>query len=155
MGASCAWPVLPNHPLDNKIRPTSQKTDDLVFAETCTASTYGSVQEYYRTIPPSKKYAARINLQLTLVGIVTSFSTSAEVIGLSANVSSWLKADIQSPEIEVRFAPKSRHSEAHAGLPLLTQSGRKDRWDQSHYLLKKVKFRRECALVSRHDRIRL
>jgi hypothetical protein len=101
MGASCAWPVLPNDPLDSKIRPTSQKTDDRVFAETCTASTYGSVQEYYRTIPPSKKYAARINLQLTLVGIVISSSTSAEVIpgssvwrrhlGLSANVSSWLR----------------------------------------------------------------
>ena len=55
----------------------------------------------------------------------------------------WLKADIQSPEIEVRFTPKtghrrrdvrfgpdyvrlspnSRHSRASAGLPLMTQSG--------------------------------
>jgi hypothetical protein len=26
----------------------------------------------------------------------------------------WLKADIQPPQIEVRFAPKSGHSEAHA-----------------------------------------
>ncbi len=26
-----------------------------------------------------------------------------------ANVASWLKADIQSPEIEVRFTPESRH----------------------------------------------
>ncbi len=35
-----------------------------------------------------------------------------------SNVSSWLKADIQPPQIEVRFTPKSGHSEAHAGLPL-------------------------------------
>ncbi len=34
----------------------------------------------------------------------------------------WLQADIQSPEIDFRFAPKSGHSEAHAGLPLLTQA---------------------------------
>ncbi len=40
----------------------------------------------------------------------------------SSQVRSWLKADIQPPEIEVRFAPKSGHSEANAGLPLLTQS---------------------------------
>ena len=33
----------------------------------------------------------------------------------------WLKADIQSPEIEVRFTPNNGHSEAHAGLPLVTQ----------------------------------
>jgi len=37
-------------------------------------------------------------------------------------VHTWLKADIQSPEIEVRFTPRSGHSEAHAGLPLLTQA---------------------------------
>ncbi len=37
----------------------------------------------------------------------------------AANVRVWLKADIQSPKIEVRFTPKSGHSEAHAGLPLL------------------------------------
>ncbi len=40
----------------------------------------------------------------------------------AARVRSWLKADIQSPEIEVRFAPESGHSAAHAGLPLLTRS---------------------------------
>ncbi len=39
------------------------------------------------------------------------------------NVSFWLQADLQPPEIEVRSTPKSGHSEAHAGLPLLTQSG--------------------------------
>ncbi len=37
------------------------------------------------------------------------------------NVCSWLKADIQSPKIDFRFTLKSGHSEAHAGLPLLTQ----------------------------------
>ncbi len=113
MGASCAWPVLPNHPLDNKIRPTSQKTDDLVFAETCTASTYGSVQEYYRTIPPLKKYAARINRQLTLVGIVISSSASAQVIsgssvwrrhlGLSANVSLYEPIDVKAVLLTVAW----------------------------------------------------
>ena len=35
----------------------------------------------------------------------------------------WLQADIQSPEIEVRFTPNNGHSEAHAGLPLMTHSG--------------------------------
>ncbi len=38
---------------------------------------------------------------------------------------SWLQADIQPPEFEVRFTPKSGHSEARAGLPLLTQAVRK------------------------------
>ncbi len=33
----------------------------------------------------------------------------------------WLQADIQSTEINVCFTPKSGHSEAHAGLPLLTR----------------------------------
>ncbi len=32
-------------------------------------------------------------------------------------VRSWLQADIQSPEIDVRFTPNNGHSEAHAGLP--------------------------------------
>ncbi len=45
------------------------------------------------------------------------------VVLLAPNVSFWLQADIQPLEIEVRFAPKSGHSEAHAGLPLLTRSG--------------------------------
>ncbi len=40
-----------------------------------------------------------------------------------SNFRLWLKADIQSPEIDFRFTPKSGHSEAHAGLPLVTQSG--------------------------------
>ncbi len=35
----------------------------------------------------------------------------------------WLQADIQPPEIDFRFAPKSGHSEAYVGLPLLTPSG--------------------------------
>ncbi len=35
----------------------------------------------------------------------------------------WLKADIQSLEIEVRFTPNSGHSEAHAGLLLVVESG--------------------------------
>ncbi len=34
----------------------------------------------------------------------------------------WLGTDIQPPEIDVRFTPNSGHSEAHAGLPLLTQA---------------------------------
>ncbi len=38
------------------------------------------------------------------------------------NVASWLKADIQPPKIDVCFTPKSGHSEARAGLPLLTQA---------------------------------
>ncbi len=29
----------------------------------------------------------------------------------------------RSPELEVRFTPNSGHSEAHAGLPLVTHSG--------------------------------
>jgi len=35
----------------------------------------------------------------------------------------WLQADIQSPEIDFRFTPSNGHSEAHAGLPLLTRNG--------------------------------
>ena len=38
-------------------------------------------------------------------------------------VSSWLQADLQSPEIDFRFTPSFGHSEAHAGLPVLTQLG--------------------------------
>ncbi len=33
-----------------------------------------------------------------------------------------LKADLQPPEIEVRFTPNNGHSEAHAGLLLVTQA---------------------------------
>ncbi len=40
-----------------------------------------------------------------------------------ADFRNWLQADLQAPEIEVRFTPKSRHFEAHAGLPLLTHFG--------------------------------
>jgi hypothetical protein len=36
----------------------------------------------------------------------------------------WLQGDIQSPEIDFRFTPNNGHSEAHAGLPLVTQTGR-------------------------------
>ncbi len=45
--------------------------------------------------------------------------------GKDSNVASWLQADIQSPEIDFRSSPKSGHSEAHAGLPLLTQAVQK------------------------------
>ncbi len=40
-----------------------------------------------------------------------------------SNVRSWLQADLQPPEIDFRSTPRNRHSEAHAGLPLLTQLG--------------------------------
>ncbi len=39
-----------------------------------------------------------------------------------SNVASWLQADIQSPKIDFCFTPNSGHSEAHAGLPVLTHS---------------------------------
>ncbi len=38
-------------------------------------------------------------------------------------VHTWLKADIQSAEIEVCSTPKTGHSDARAGLPGLTQNG--------------------------------
>ncbi len=41
----------------------------------------------------------------------------------STDFSFWLQADIQSPEIDFRSTPNNGHSEAHAGLPVLTQSG--------------------------------
>ncbi len=41
-----------------------------------------------------------------------------------ADVVFWLQADIQSPEIDFRSTPNTGHSEAHAGLPLVTLSGR-------------------------------
>ena len=41
-------------------------------------------------------------------------------------VSLWLGTDIQPPEIDVRFTPRSGHSEAHAGLPVLTHNGHMD-----------------------------
>ncbi len=45
------------------------------------------------------------------------------VVLLALNVSYWLQGDIQSPEIDFRLTPNSGHSEAHAGLPVLTHSG--------------------------------
>ena len=42
-----------------------------------------------------------------------------EAIAAAARRNLKLKGDIQAPEIEVRFAPNTGHSEAHAGLPLL------------------------------------
>ena len=38
-------------------------------------------------------------------------------------VRSWLQADIQPPEIDFRLTPNIGHSEAHAGLPVLTPNG--------------------------------
>jgi hypothetical protein len=35
----------------------------------------------------------------------------------------WLQADIQALEIDFRLTPNNGHSEAHAGLPLLTRLG--------------------------------
>ncbi len=40
-----------------------------------------------------------------------------------ANVRLWLQADLQASEIDFCFTPNNGHSEAHAGLPLLTQPG--------------------------------
>ncbi len=45
---------------------------------------------------------------------------ASEMVGY---VSLWLQADIQSPEIDFRLTPNNGHSEAHAGLPLVTHSG--------------------------------
>jgi hypothetical protein len=42
---------------------------------------------------------------------------------LDTNVWFWLKADLKPPEIDFRFTPNTRHSEAHAGLPVLTRLG--------------------------------
>ncbi len=50
-----------------------------------------------------------------------------KIVGwMSDDFSSWLQADIQPPENDVRFTPKSGHSGARAGLPLLTPSGSSD-----------------------------
>ena len=32
----------------------------------------------------------------------------------------WLNPEVLSPEIDFRSSPNTRHSEAHAGLPVLT-----------------------------------
>ena len=41
----------------------------------------------------------------------------------------WLDSEVQSPEIDFRFTPESRHSEAHAGLPVMTHSGHRELMD--------------------------
>ena len=35
----------------------------------------------------------------------------------------WLDSEVQSPEIDFRFTPKTGHSVTHAGLPFVTRSG--------------------------------
>ncbi len=40
----------------------------------------------------------------------------------------WLQGDIQSPEIDFRLTPNSGHSEAHAGLLLVTRNGHSKCW---------------------------
>jgi len=44
-------------------------------------------------------------------------------LGRRSNVWVWLQADLQPPEIDFCSTPNKRHSEAHAGLPLLTRLG--------------------------------
>ncbi len=57
-------------------------------------------------------------------GIITKnaspdrMTASAPCYVVPRNFRCWLKADIQSPEIDFRFAPNNGHSEAHAGLPV-------------------------------------
>ncbi len=46
--------------------------------------------------------AERVKANRRVVGVLVLFESYA-------NVSLWLKADIQSPEIDFRFAPESRH----------------------------------------------
>ena len=46
-----------------------------------------------------------------------------KIVGwMSDDFSSWLRTDIQSPEIDFRFTPDNGHSEGYAGLPVLTQA---------------------------------
>ncbi len=40
----------------------------------------------------------------------------------------WLQGDIQPPEIDFRLSPNFGHSEAHAGLPVLTRLGHPIPW---------------------------
>ncbi len=58
-----------------------------------------------------------------LAAIMATDVRNLYALAVGPNVGCWLKADIQSPEIEVRLAPNNGHSEAHAGLPLLTRLG--------------------------------
>ena len=46
-----------------------------------------------------------------------------EAIAAAARRNLKLKGDIQAPEIDFRYTPRNGHSEAHAGLPLLTRLG--------------------------------
>jgi len=39
------------------------------------------------------------------------------------NVRIWLQGDIQPPKIDFRLTPNNGHSEAHAGLLLVTRLG--------------------------------
>ncbi len=65
-----------------------------------------------------------MRVQTTYVSFIfISKKLMGELLAHALRVRLWLQADIQPPEIEVRFASNSRHSEAHAGLPLLTQLG--------------------------------
>ncbi len=41
----------------------------------------------------------------------------------TGEVGLWLDSEVQPPEFEVCFTPNNGHSEAHAGLPGLTQPG--------------------------------
>ncbi len=43
------------------------------------------------------------------------------VVNWAENVSYWLQGDIQSPEIDFRFTPNTRHSAARAGLPVTSR----------------------------------
>ena len=53
----------------------------------------------------------------------------------------WLKADLQPPEFDFRFPPNTGHSEAHAGLPLVTQSGRRPAAELPHQMSDERWFR--------------
>ncbi len=59
------------------------------------------------------------------------------------NVVFWLKADMPSPEIDVCFTPRSGHSEAHAGLPLLTHTGSR------RFVLTNLKCKSEIRIAAR------
>ncbi len=64
---------------------------------------------------------ARLAGLINQASIVHLLAGHAKAVGVP-NDRFWLQADIQPPEIDVCFTPKSGHSEAHAGLPLLTHS---------------------------------
>ncbi len=60
--------------------------------------------------------------RLPLVGRLANRLGKIYAAKEGSNVRCWLQADLQSPEIDFRFAPNKRHFEAHAGLPGLTRS---------------------------------